>query len=278
MDVSVPAADYWRQFMRAYGKTRNQSQRALRSRASASYRWPWLVFAAIFAAGLAAAVPQASAQVQPASAQVPAVYGPGFLPYGYGYGGGRYGGRGYGGRMPGTAFSAAAFGMARVIAARGYANLMNSRATQNYLAARSQDFKNRVQWTNSYYAMRREHRGYDESQGRLSLDDLTRIAENAAPKRLDAKEFEAGTGKVRWPVILQDAKYIEACDELENLFQSRARASGTVSAETYRDINQACDRLLKLLKSNITEYQPNDFESTKHFIEGLRREAQAPAT
>ena len=90
-----------------------------------------LMVGAILVAAFAAATQQASAQVVPVQA-LP-MYGAGFLPYGSGgYGGRGYGGRGYG--MPGTAFSAAEFGMARMIAASGYANMMNSQATRNYMA------------------------------------------------------------------------------------------------------------------------------------------------
>ena len=56
------------------------------------------------------------AMVQIATRQYLGYRGHGYLPYG---------GRGYGYRMLGTAASAAQFGMARMIAASGYANMMN---------------------------------------------------------------------------------------------------------------------------------------------------------
>ena len=197
-------------------------------------------------------------------------FGGGFLPYG----GGGYGGMG----MVGTAQSSAEFGMASMIAASGYANLQNSMAAQHYMAVRSQDFNNRIQWTNAYYQMRQAHRAYIADHTRLSMDEITKIAHDAAPKRLDAEQLDPTTGKIHWPIILQDPKYIEACDELDNLFKSRATISGFIGAESYRDINKGCDTLFGLLKSNIDEYSPNDFQQAKHFIDSLRYESKFPAS
>jgi hypothetical protein len=227
----------------------------------------------------ACGTPRAGAQNQPAANPGTNItvrngggggFGGGFLPYGgFGYGG-------FG--MVGTAQSSAEFGMASMIAASGYANLQNSMAVQNYEAARSQDINNRIQWTNAYYQMRQAHRAYIADHTRLSMDEITKIAHDAAPKRLDAEQLDPTTGKIHWPIILQDPKYIEACDELDNLFKSRATISGFIGAESYRDINKGCDKLFGLLKSNIDEYSPNDFQQAKHFIDSLRYESKFPAS
>ena len=193
----------------------------------------------------------------------------GMLPY-QGFGMGGWG-------MPGTAASSAEFGMASMIAASGYANLQNSQAAQNYEAARSQDFNNRIQWTNAYYQMRQAHRAYVADHTRLSMDEITKIAHDAAPKRLDAEQLDPTSGTLHWPLILQDARYADVCDELQNLYKARATSSGFIGAESYRDINKACDKLMQLLKSNISEYNANDFEQAKHFVDSVRYESHFPA-
>ena len=197
-------------------------------------------------------------------------YGRGFFPYG-----GVGGGLGWG--MPGTAQSAAEFGMASMIAASGYANLQNSMAVQNLTVARSQDISNRVQWTNAYYQMRQSHRAYVADHSRLSMDEITRIAQDAAPKRMDDHQLDPVSGKVNWPLILQDPKYVEVTDELDNLYKQRATSSGFIGAESYRDINKGCERLMQLLKANIDEYRAADYEQARHFIDSLRYESRFPA-
>jgi len=221
--------------------------------------------------------PFAAAQNQPANAPANITVqggssnggGFGMLPY-MGFGMGGWG-------MPGTAASASEFGMASMIAASGYANLQNSQAAQNYEAARSQDFNNRIQWTNAYYQMRQAHRAYVADHTRLSMDEITKIAHDAAPKRLDAAQLDPTNGTLHWPLILQDARYADVCDELQSLYNARATSSGYIGAESYRDINKACDKLMQLLKSNISEYNANDFEQAKHFIDSVRYEAHFPA-
>jgi len=199
--------------------------------------------------------------------------GGGFLPYGGGFGRG-FGG-GYG--MPGTAQSAAEYGMASMIAASGYANLQNSMALQHLEAARSQDINNRVQWTNAYYQMRQSHRAYVADHSRLSMDEITKIAQDASPKRMDDHQLDPLTGKVNWPLILQDPKYVEVTDELENLYKQRATSSGFIGAESYRDINKSCEKLMQLLKSNLDEYSAGDYEQARHFVESLRYESRFPS-
>jgi len=237
---------------------------------------PLMTVIAVGLIGATAVVERVAAQNQPVAGGTNVVvrsgggYGGGFFPYGGGYGGG------YG--MPGTAQSAAEYGMASMIAASGYANLMNSQATQNYMAARSMDFNNRVQWTNSYYQMRQAHRAYVADHTRLSMDEITKIANDRAPKRLDATQFDPTTGKIAWPVILQDARYADVCDEIEQLYKSRVTASSVIGAENYQAINKGCENLMNLLRSNIDEYRPNDFEQARHFIDSLRYEASFPTS
>lgn len=189
---------------------------------------------------------------------------------------GAYGG--YGVRGPGTAQSAAQLGMARVIAANGNANLMNSAAARNLTAARSADIANRVQWTNAYIQMRQAHKAYVASNiTRLSTEELNKIAQEQAPKRLDVTQIDSTTGVIHWPIILQDKRYIVARDDLERLFKIRAMASGPIDPESYQDIFHTCEKLQEQLKANINEYRMSDYEQAHHFIESLSFEGSFPA-
>jgi hypothetical protein len=201
----------------------------------------------------------------------------GYGGYGMPYGG--FGGGGLGWGSPGTAQSAGLQGMASVIGASGYANLMNSQAAINLTQARSQDIKNRVEWTNSYIEMRQAHKAYVASNiTRLSTDELNKIAKDSAPKRLDVTQLDPITGRITWPIILRDPRYAAPIDDLENLFKTRATGSSFISAESYLGIDKACENLMDLLKSNIDEYNSRDYIGASKFIDGLRFEARNPAT
>jgi hypothetical protein len=232
-------------------------------------RHDWLRYSArrlVVAAFLAAST---CVSASSASGQYIGYRGYGYLPYGNR-------GFGYGYRMAGTAASAAQFGMARMIASAGYANIMNSRAAQNYVAARATDLQNRAQWTNSYYQMRQAHRTYEGDHSRLTMEEITKIAEDSAPRRLDITQLDSATGKIAWPTILQDARYVSDCDQLDALYRLRATSTGPIDAETFRDIRNICEQLKSELKSNIKEYSVNDFEHGKHFLDSLGYEAHFP--
>jgi len=199
--------------------------------------------------------------------------------FGGGYGmpyGGFGGGLGWG-FQPGTAESAGLQGLASVIGATGYANLMDSQAAINLTQARSQDIKNRVDWTNSYIEMRQAHKAYVASNiTRLSTDELNKIARDQAPRRLDVTQLDPITGRINWPIILRDPRYAAPIDDLENLFKTRATTSGFIGAEGYLGMDRACNQLLDLLKANIDEYNSRDYIGASRFIESLRFDARNP--
>jgi len=203
----------------------------------------------------------------------------GFAGGGYGMPYGGFGGFGGGWGNPGTAASSELQGLASVVGASGYANLMNSEALKNVTQARSQDIKNRVEWTNSYIEMRQAHKAYVASNiTRLSTDELNKIARDASPKRLDVTQLDPITGRINWPIILRDPRYAEPIDDLDNLFKARATTSGFIGAETYLGIDKACTRLIDLLRSNINEYSSRDYMGASRFLESLRFDARTPST
>ena len=133
---------------------------------------------------------------------------------------------------------------------------------------------NRVTWTSDYYEVEQAHRGHDASQDRLSMQDVTRIAHDAAPHDLDVNQANPATGKISWPVILQDARFIEDRDEVESLYRSRAN-SGKFDAESYLAFNKSCETLLHTLKASIGAFSANDYQQARHFVEDLRASAKS---
>ena len=212
----------------------------------------------------AASIAYVCATAPAATAQYPRYRPHGYLPYGV---------RGYGYRMPGTALSAARFGMARMIAASGYANMMNSRAVKSYAAARAANIRNRAQWTNSYYQMRQAHRAYEANRTHLTMEEITKIAQDAAPKRLDIAQLDSTTGKITWPTILREARYNSDRDRLDTLYRLAPCQAVALDADTYREIWNASEHFKAQLKANLKDYSAKDFEQARHFLDSLRYEA-----
>lgn len=138
----------------------------------------------------------------------------------------------WGGYYSSTPVEGARRGTADVIRSQGMANLANSEAAVNLGQARSQNIDNQVKATNAYWekkniyeqnmAPRRyeEHQKYQKHRARVLLKPLT------------PKEFNATTGAVNWPPLLQDSQYDEFRQPLTELFARRAQY-GELSSDDY---------------------------------------------
>ena len=124
--------------------------------------------------------------------------------------------------------------------------------------------------------MRHAHRAYEADHAHLSMDEIVKIAHDAAPRRLDVTQLDSATGAIHWPVVLQDLRYIGDRDELDHLFKVSPMSAGLIDSDTYRGIYRSCEQLKTQLRANLKEYSANDFEDAMHFIESLRHEAQLP--
>src|SRR5437773_11653639 len=120
----------------------------------------------------------------------------------YGGGYGMWGGGNAGGA---TVEGSMMQGMASVISAKGNYNLATSAAAVNMTQAQKQDIQNRQAATNAYFAMQETNRAARAAKRdtRLGEEQLVRLAAQAAPKSIDASEFDPVIGQVMWPAILR---------------------------------------------------------------------------
>jgi hypothetical protein len=194
---------------------------------------------------------------------------------GYGYGVPYYGG----GYHASTAAEGYANGMANVVSAAGSYNLQTSQAAINLESARSQNLDNRLKGTQTYFEMQKINtaaRKATESPY-MSSEDSWRYASMAAPKRLSATQLDPVTGRIYWPIALQDPRYGDYCKQLDQLFAQREASHGGIGYETYRQVEQLIKSFMVDLQKNINDYAPNDYLRARSFIESLGYEAKLPA-
>jgi hypothetical protein len=189
-------------------------------------------------------------------------------------GGGGGGGWGWGGGYGGTAAGSYLHGMGDVIRSAGYANVMNSLAAQNYQAAYSMSLNNRLLATNTYFENRRANRAAraEEAGPRPTAEDLARISEQMAPKRLTASQLDPVSGDVKWPSVLEDPRYAALRGTVDKLFTQRQAASG--GASEYRAIVDAVEALRQAMRKNIDEYAPASYIDASKFLDSLQYEAR----
>jgi hypothetical protein len=167
--------------------------------------------------------------------------------------------------------------MANVIQSAGTANLNNSAAAINYTQARSMELDNRLKSTNTYFEMRAANKAYREAERgpRPTAADLARYAKLGAPQPLSPSELDPLTGAIRWPVILMEDNFEAARKELDQAFEQRAK-DGYLRLDGIQAATAATDQMLADMRTNISEYPPQLYSSTRRFLDSVRRELTAP--
>jgi hypothetical protein len=207
--------------------------------------------------GLAAAVACAQTGYVPGG-------GDGYYVPGYGYGG-------YGYSHSSTEAEGTARGLADIVRSAGAANLMNSEAAKTLEEARKKYIENRLQATETYFAMRRVNEEARDAKRRpLSMEQYVRLARQQAPERLSVSQLDPFSGTIGWPTVLRDEKFKADREAIEQLFRERARGI----AFNYAEIEKACDALLDRLGPEANTLDANNFIRAKKFVESLKHEVR----
>ncbi len=194
----------------------------------------------------------------------------------WGYGGGG-GGAYYG---VGTPESAAAHGYADIVRSAGVYNLLSSEALGKVEDARKKYIENRLQWTQTYFEMRRindEYRRAGYERDKSSAEDLARRAQLASYKRLSSSQLDPITGYLAWPRLLTTPPFADLRRDLDRLYAERAGSKGAIGYDKYGQILERVDQMQELLRSMIKQVPPADYIDARRFLESLGHEARFAA-
>jgi hypothetical protein len=75
------------------------------------------------------------------------------------------------------------------------------------------------------------------------------------------------TGRITWPEILQDSQYADQRQEIEQLFELRAKTSH--GAGTGTKIRAITTRMSDRLRKQITDIPANEYISARKFLDSL---------
>lgn len=186
------------------------------------------------------------------------------------------GGGGWGASIP--PYAAYGHGLADMIRSSGYASMMGSEAVKNLTEAQAQDLRNREEWARAFMQARMMNNQYRAAlEGpRPTEEDLIRYAQAGRPERLSPSELDTVSGRINWPVLLEDEKFLPQRQELERLFAYRANVGG-LDRDAYLAIDRLTDVMVQLLMTDIDDVPPQDYVKSKRFLESLAYEAQLPS-
>lgn len=195
----------------------------------------------------------------------------GFMSYynPYSYGGG-YGGYGYGYGMGGTVAGDYMYGMSNVIRSSGEYNLLTSRAGVNNEEARSRYLDNKKKWQENYFQMQEQRQALDAQRrqaARHSSDALNVAAKSAVPRPLPADAYDPVTGRINWPEPLMESEFDKPRNEVERLFELRAKTSQGAGAKA--GIRKALDEMASLLRQQVEKLPANKYMAARKFIDSL---------
>lgn len=178
-----------------------------------------------------------------------------------------------------TAFQGYTQGIADIISASGQAAIATSQANVNNQSAISMRTDNRMQWTNTYFEMRRINADARAAElgPRLTTEDWIRMSKMMAPKRLNSVALDPISGHITWPPALTVEVFASYRRSIEAFFANRA-LTGTVA--NYRNLLQleaAADSLTEELKKHIHEFPTKDYLLARNFVESLSYEARFAA-
>lgn len=109
------------------------------------------------------------------------------------------------------------------------------------------------------------------TNSKTSSTALAQAARDAAPKPLSTQQFDRGTGKIEWPVALQQPEYQTTRAQIETAMQGVASGGATTI------LYAASREMRELLRANADSTAAKDFVAASKFIDSLAVTARAPA-
>ena len=176
-----------------------------------------------------------------------------------------------------TAAEGALRGMGALVRSQGQYNLDTSAAAINMTEAQSNYIENRQQATNAYFDMRATNRAARAAEAgpKPTMEDAIRYAQAGRPQPLSPSDLDPVTGKINWTGELMEPPYATQRTELDQLFAQRAQ-NGGIGGSAYARVQSLIDKMLEILKSNITSIPPEQYTFSRNFLTSLAYTARMP--
>jgi hypothetical protein len=166
-------------------------------------------------------------------------------------------------------------GVAAVTASQGQANYFNSLAAINWQSARSQYITNNKNAVDAYFYTREANQSARKPV-RLNTEQLTAMAQKAAPARLTAQDYDSTLGRLHWPAALLADDFATERDALERMFYKRSPGDTGAGSEFYGEVKQLSLAMQQRLSEHVSELDPAQYMAAKRFLMGVTVESTQP--
>ena len=167
-------------------------------------------------------------------------------------------------------------GTASVINSLGLYNYNTSVALINLQEARRRYVENKAIKAQTYFAMRRANReARKEERGNPpTKEDLARYSKLRAPKRLNSHQYQAATGQLLWPALLENEYFAEERSQIDSLMKKRTQVGLESSNGEPSQLKYLAVTMKRKLKSLIGDISPSEYMTAKKILTSLQYEAQ----
>jgi hypothetical protein len=184
-----------------------------------------------------------------------------------------------------TVIEGAQRGRAAVIQAYGNYQLDVSQAAVLRQQARALNRQNNLKQTEALYAQEamwddariqaHEQREARLAEGQKILADRRATVYRQA-YQLSPSEFDPKTGAIVWPLALQDERYQQVREHVEELFRVQ-RSYGDPQPGTANELARNIETLRRTLRSDMNNLGKEDYLAASKFLVGLKLEAESPS-
>lgn len=122
-------------------------------------------------------------------------------------------------------------------------------------------------WSDALYQARKESEARAAEGRRLIAEKQATVYRNAY--QLSAHELNLKTGAISWPVALQDARFQENRDRLEELFRQHV-GYGASNAGSAQEIARSVDQWARVLRNDVGSMPREDYLAAQKFLLGLK--------
>jgi hypothetical protein len=219
-------------------------------------------------ASLLAVAGVASAQSSGTSA-TSSVAGDGFLPGGYGYGGGYH---------SSTAAEGGFRGLADFTRSIGEADYMSSLAGINRQETLSRALDNKKKYVETYFEIKQINRAAREAARPqpLTFTQYAKLAKQEAPDRLSDVDYNRVVGRLNWPAVLATNDFAAERAALNQAFVGRTAQDVGVSTIFNREVLELTAAMQAKLRGQLETLSPMEYIAAKKFLTSVAFEAQQP--
>ncbi len=184
----------------------------------------------------------------------------------------------YGGYAGGTVAGNYLQGMGAYVDAVGRLHVNNAIAAKHFQEAYLLYINNQKLALKTHYEMKDMRADYaaKHRKPRLTKAELEARAAARLPPRLTAKQRNATTGELAWPMALRAPEYTDARRTLEVLFKERADRPDLAGKDSDNEIriSDAVDKLNVALNANMKSIKSSLWLPAHNFLRTLKYEAR----